>query len=151
MESVQIGRMLLERGLIDRTQLEQLTQQQRRAAKPVDEVAAELFDLRQWDIWQACAASMIRECPFTNLCREPVDAQVLPLVSGREAWDVLVMPLRMDDGELVCATTEETLAQAMALMHHRVDVPVRFVISEIRLLEQFIAERYGYEGVELGG
>ena len=149
METSQIGRLLLERGLIDHQQLDQLTQKQRYAERPADELAAEMFDLRQWEIWQACAAALIRDCPMTNLCRERADAQCLSLVSAQEAWQMLVMPLRMEAGELVCATTEETLPQALALMHHRVDVPVRFVISEIRLLEQFIAERYGYEGVEL--
>ncbi|MEX0886706.1 MAG: hypothetical protein WD009_09730 [Phycisphaeraceae bacterium] len=151
MQTAEIGRVLVERGLIDTTQFKQLQQTQQRVHRPADELAAELFDLRQWDIWQACAAAVLCECPSANLCHEPADAQCLALVSAQEAWEVLVMPLRMEAEELVCATTEETLAQAMALMHHRVDVPVRFVISEIRLLEQFIAERYGYEGVELAG
>ena len=84
-----------------------------------------------------------------NLAWQEIDPTCRRVLSAAEAWDSLVLPLRREDGVLVCATAVETLPAAAALLEGTVDEPVRFVLAECRPLEQFIAEQYGYEGVEI--
>ncbi|MEM7681419.1 MAG: hypothetical protein AAF288_05640 [Planctomycetota bacterium] len=84
-----------------------------------------------------------------NLAYEALEPAVRSIFLPREAWDALVMPLRIEAGELVCATTQETYHAALKLTETAYDGPVRLVITGVRLLEQFIAEQYGYEGVDI--
>ncbi|MEM6749658.1 MAG: hypothetical protein AAF612_04220 [Planctomycetota bacterium] len=84
-----------------------------------------------------------------NLAYEPLEPAVRSVISAREAWDALVMPLRIEHGELVCATTQETYHTALNLLSRAYDGPTRLVIAGVRILEQFIAEQYGYEGVDI--
>ncbi|MEM9884193.1 MAG: hypothetical protein AAF800_14870 [Planctomycetota bacterium] len=85
-----------------------------------------------------------------NLSRVTHDPAVLGHVRPADAWDYLVLPLALGpEGHLVCATTEETLDTALAFMLRSLAVPFDVVIADVRPLEQFIAERYHYEGVEI--
>lgn len=97
----------------------------------------------------ARATQMLQDPPLVNLTNERYDASALGLLTAKDAWDNLVLPLRIESGQLVCATTEETLTSAVELVSSHVAMSCRFVLAEIRPLEQFIAERYHYEGVEL--
>jgi len=94
-------------------------------------------------------AELIAASTETNLARERMDASCLSVLTPQQAWDSAVLPLRVEAGTLVCATSYETLAAAFALLRRRSKQPVRFVISEIRPLEQFISQLYDYDGVEL--
>lgn len=149
MESAQIGQLLLEQGVLNKTQLTRITQRQKQDRRPIWQHAAELTDLDEAAIWEQCAAGLARRCPHTSLFRESQDASCLGFLQARDAWENLVLPLRFDEGELVCATTQETLADALRLMLRVSPVPCRFVLVAVHPIEQFIAELYHYEGVEL--
>ena len=84
-----------------------------------------------------------------SLSTERFDPQCLRLISASEAWSNLVLPLHMDRGELVCATTREALPHAAELVKRRFRGRFRFVLADLHPLEQFIAERYDYEGIEI--
>ena len=144
-----LGRMLVKRGLLASGQIEEVLEQQRHDERSFARIASDLYGLDEAELWGACAAEVRYECPEVNLARETIDPSCQNVISATEAWDSLVLPLRMIDGELLCATTEETLPSALKLIQRRAAVPFRFVIAEIRPLEQFIAERYHYEGVEV--
>ncbi len=94
------------------------------------------------------AEQVLADAPYVNLCRERLDDRCLTTVSAQEAWENLVLPLRVERGTHVFATTVETLTNAIELIQERIASPFRVVLTEVRPLEQFIAERYGYEGVE---
>lgn len=88
------------------------------------------------------------DLPHVNLCRERHDDACLELIEAEEAWANLVLPVNEDErGTLVFATTVETFAAARELVRSRVTQPFRFVLAEVRSIEQFIAQRYGYEGI----
>ena len=84
-----------------------------------------------------------------NLLTETKDPACLDLISPTDAWNHMLLPLRMEQGRLICATTRETAAGAAALLGRNLSTPFDFVIAEAHLLEQFIAEQYEYEGVEI--
>ncbi len=86
---------------------------------------------------------------YSRLSTETHDPAVLGLISATDAWHSLVLPLRYEGDLLVVATTEETFESAVALLRRTTDRPVRLLLAEMRPLEQFIAERYGFEGVPI--
>ena len=87
--------------------------------------------------------------PHVNLLTEVIDDTCLHLIAPADAWENIVMPLRRENGHLVCASTRETVDSAALLLQRTLNQPFRFVLAELHLLEQFIAEQYAYEGVEL--
>ncbi|MEX0653342.1 MAG: hypothetical protein WD534_01240 [Phycisphaeraceae bacterium] len=149
METQQVGRLLVEQGVLTTTQLKQITQRHRLDRRPLWQHAAELTDLAESDIWEHCAAGLVRQCPHGDLFRERMDHSCLAMLSPRDAWENLILPLRVAEGELICATTEETLARALPLMLRVSPLPCRFLLVAVHPIEQFIAELYHYEGVEV--
>ncbi|QQE12159.1 hypothetical protein JD969_01390 [Planctomycetota bacterium] len=92
---------------------------------------------------------MILDTRPLNLFNETFDHDCLRLLPAEEAWKSLVLPIRIHDGSLICATTKSMLDDALSLLEKHVkDTPVKLTFVESHLLEMFIAERYGYEGVE---
>ena len=150
MNAQRIGNILIERGLLDATQVNQVLAQQQTNSRPFGKLSAELFGLDEHDIYHALADQILsHSIQEVNLVNETIDHDCLAILSAHDAWDYLVLPLRMENHELICATTVETLPQAIGLMQRAVDMPFKFVVTEIRPLEQFIAEQYDYEGVDI--
>lgn len=149
MQSERIGEILIERGVLTEAQVQQVLRRQTVDERPFGQLAEEIFRVPLSEIAAAIAEQILADCPYVNLVRERTDDACLSLISARDAWECLVLPLRLDGGVLVCATTVETLPNAIELIQREVPNPFRFVIADIRLLEQFIAERYDFEGVEI--
>lgn len=150
MDVQRIGRLLVDRRLLTEQQLEHVLATQVHDARRFGQIALEeAGDLDDDQLWDILASQLTRKCERVNLTKQKYDPAVLDYVEVHDAWNHLVLPLRMEDDELVCATTEETAAMALAMLHHTLDMRFRLVISEIRLLEQFIAERYAFEGVDM--
>lgn len=147
-----LGQILIARGLLSESQLQQLLDEQDQqgsndAGTRLGVLARERFELHHEDVYSALTELHLRRSPQTSLAVERFDPTALRVLTAEQAWDSLVLPLRTEDGELVCATTLETLSSAIELLETKTDLPFRFVIVEICQLEQFIAERYAYEGI----
>ncbi|MEM6551412.1 MAG: hypothetical protein AAF750_04710 [Planctomycetota bacterium] len=144
-----LGQILIARGLLNESQVQQILDQQQQQDPPArfGVLARQQFDLHDEDVLSALTELHLRRSPQTSLAAEPADPQCLRIVTAEQAWDSLVLPLRVEDGELVCATTLETLSSAIEMLESRTDQTFRFIIAEICQLEQFIAERYAYEGI----
>ncbi|MFP4144879.1 MAG: hypothetical protein ACLFV3_07010 [Phycisphaeraceae bacterium] len=148
MQHDRLASVLLEKNLLSQDQARELLDRTGSRPSQFGQVAAELVGLSEHDLWTRLADATLDRWPLTSLIFERFDYDCLDELTPETAWDNLVLPLRRENDELVCATTEETLADAMRLTQGR---PVSFVICEMRPLEQFIAERYSYEGVDLAG
>ena len=83
-----------------------------------------------------------------NLAYESFDPACRSCFTAAEAWTHLVLPIRMEEGCLVCATTRQTMPEAKILLQRKAVSAFRFVFAEPRPLEQFIAEAYAFEGIE---
>lgn len=101
------------------------------------------------DTASTLADRVLTESYYVNLCHEEQDDGCLSLLTPHEAWQNLVLPLRAEDGTAIFATTVETLTSAIELVQSKVETPFRFVLCEVRPLEQFIAQRYHFEGIEI--
>ena len=96
------------------------------------------------------AQATLRDAERVRLFKVTHDPHALLHLTAGEAWDHLVLPLETEtDGTLVCCTTRETLPSTLGFLYRRLKVPFRIVLADIAPLEQYIAEQYHYEGVEV--
>ena len=149
MHSESIGTFLIERGTLTGKQVAQVLARQREEHRPFGQVAEDMFGVSVSDLAEALAEQLVSKCPWINLIEEQLDEQCLNMIEARDAWESLVLPMRYEGDELLCATTMETLPNAIELIQRAVAEPFRLAIVDIRLLEQFIAERYHFEGIEV--
>jgi len=74
--------------------------------------------------------------------------EALQQVAPHDAWDYLILPVEFDaDGTLVCLVCRDTLALALTFLLNHTGQPFRLKAAEAGPLEQYIAERYAYEGL----
>jgi len=149
MPPARIGQIMIDLHLLDPTQVEQLITLQAADPRPLGQIASEQFGLERQRVCEALAAQMLADCPRTNLTRETFDPNCLYLLRAEEAWQAMVLPMRVEDGALLCATTAETLDRAISLMQQRTHTPYRFLIVPIRQLEQYVCQLYDYEGLDV--
>jgi hypothetical protein len=149
MHSRRIGQIMVARGLLSQSQVDYILDHQRRDHRPFGQLAQILCDASEEAVCSCLAQQILSECPTVNLCQEANDPELLDLLSAVEAWDYLLLPLREDDDHIIFATTREALPPAIALLQRRINIPFKFVTAELHLLEQFIAERYDYEGIDV--
>ncbi len=72
----------------------------------------------------------------------------LQQIAPHDAWDYLILPVSIDtDGTLLCLVCRDTLALALTFLLNHTPQPFRLLSAEAGPLEQYIAERYAYEGV----
>ena len=149
MDNDLIGHILVEQGVLTPSQVERALQVQAEREAPLGRIAEQLFDIERITVIEALAEQVVMRAPDAALASEQFDPQCLGMLSAKEAWDSLILPIRWEDGELLCATTVETLPGAIELLQQKLDCPFHFAIAEIRPLEEFIASLYAYEGVEV--
>lgn len=149
MHSRLIGQIMIARGLLNQEQVDHLLDHQTRDHRPFGQLAQGMYGVPEEAVCACLASQIIPECPRVKLCQEPSEPELLELLSPSEAWEHLVLPLRETEAGLVCATTREALPGAIALLQRRTNMPFRFVLADLHLLEQFIAERYDFEGIDL--
>lgn len=86
---------------------------------------------------------------------EPAELTSLPhvpdalsLIAPHDAWDYLILPVEIDaDGTLLCLVCRDTLSLALSFLLNHTGQPFRMQCAEAGPLEQYIAERYAYEGI----
>lgn len=144
-----IGNILVEQGVLTKKQVVKALEAQAERETPLGRVAEVLFGVDRSSIIDALAEQVAMRAPEAKLADEKFDPQCLRMISAKEAWDSLILPIRWEDGELLCATTIETLPNAIELLQQKLDCPFHFAIAEMRPLEDFIASLYAYEGVEV--
>jgi len=149
MENDRIGDILIEQGVLSQEQVDQVLASQAERPAAFGRLAQTMFGIDEHAIHIALANQIERRAPYIKLCRQEFDPEVLSLFTAREAWDTLVLPIRREDGGLLCATTVETLSSAIQLLQEKLDEPYHFALVEMRPIEEFIASMYAYEGVDV--
>ncbi|MEM9345218.1 MAG: hypothetical protein AAGB26_01245 [Planctomycetota bacterium] len=149
MDNDLIGHILIEQGVLTQMQVDRALQVQAEREAPLGRIAEKLFDIERNTVIEALAEQVVMRAPEAKLASETFDPQCLRMLTAQQAWDNLILPIRWEDGELLCATTVETLPGAIELLQQKLDCPFHFAVAEMRPLEEFIASLYAYEGVEV--
>ncbi len=118
------------------------------ASGPTLQQAAAILQRQEDELLEsilAVLAPSLQEASLINLEHQPA---ALEQVTAHDAWDYLILPIAFDaDGTLLCVTTTDTLSITVAFLLNHTSQPFRLQLADVGPLEQYIAERYHYEGV----
>ncbi len=144
---VRLGDLLVARGVINETQRQRILAAQANSARPFGVIAEDLFGVDPQGIEQAWAsqyASMADKVDPRKCWPAP---DVLQLIERRQAWQFRVLPLRMEDGELLICTSEPFLARALRFVGWRINEPCSFVMATPEALGESLSKWYAMAGL----
>ena len=146
--TMRIGELLVRQGAMTNEQVERVLREQIRSTQPFGAICERLFGVSPeivescWvEQYTALTGSLI---PDFNEC----DPSVLNTVTGRQAWQFRVVPLRWEDGALVLATTSDHLQRALRFATQVMPVPVFFVLTDSEELGDALSRHYPIPGLD---
>lgn len=142
-QSVQIGQVLIEQGILNEQQVLEVVQAQRQKSLPFGVLAEQMFDVTVQSIEQAWIEQYCRFTGTVDLSKEAIDQKVLKSINRRQAWQFEILPLRYEpEGELLIAASRNRLARAVTFVANRLEPVVFFRIAESQQLRQFLKNHY---------
>jgi len=141
-KDLRIGAVLIKQGVLSEAQVREILDWQKTHTMPFGQVARQLFQIEEAAIWKAWATQMAGYLAKVDIADQRPDDRVLTLLRAQEAWRLCALPLRLDEGHLVVATTIDKLPDAAAYFHVRSDLFVEFVMAEQVQIEQAIMRSY---------
>lgn len=148
MRPVRLGEVLVRRGLLTEAQVEEILAAQRERHRPFGVLAERLHGLSEADIESAWAEQYASLTGSVDVRREPLDERAMSTVSRRQCWQFRVMPVRFDDsGDLVLATTADSLPRALRFALRVLERPCSFLITESRMLGEALGEHFPLAGM----
>lgn len=144
---VRIGEVMVKQGLLSPDQVECILEHQKERPRPFGELAELLYHVSAEDVESAWVEQYSLITDRVNPLDEKVDAEVLALVSRRQAWQFRVMPVRWDGSEVMVATVREHLTRSMRFALRHVVQPCWFVLSEPDHLGEALMRHYPLAGM----
>jgi hypothetical protein len=144
---MRLGDLLVERAVISAEQRDEILRHQRVSARPFGLLAEEMFGVDPRAVERAWAAQYAGYAETVDIAREHPAPDVLRVIEPRQAWQFGVLPIRIEQDELVIATTEEQLARALRFAGWRVPFQCRFAICDEDALAEAIEHHYPMAGM----
>lgn len=141
-----LGEILVRRGALSESQLAEVMAEHRRSHRPVGYVAQELFKLPPRVVEDAWAEQYASISDHVDPRRERADAEVLKLVTRRQAWQFGMIPLRVEGGQVVICTSQEHLARALRFAYRQIGPECRFVLADPAHLGEALSRHYAMNG-----
>jgi hypothetical protein len=141
-----MGECLLARRALNPEQLNELldTQRSQRRKRPLGELAQRVYDVDPKQIEAAWADHYVSMGMEVDVEAEPVDRGLLRRITARQAHQFQMLPLRIEAGHVVLATTAERLARAVTFAHRRFTDPPLALIAEPEALNRRLHELYPF-------
>ena len=147
MQPSHLARVFSDAGLATAAEADRLRRELDPSAGLLSRAAA-ILDRRRDELLDALLDDLAPRLPEARLVGRAFDPAAQAVVPDHDAWDFLVLPVAFDeDGTLTCVISHDTLSVALAYLLDQVPHPVRLERAEAGPLEQYIAERYRYEGI----
>ncbi len=146
---MRIGEMLVRMGVLTRTQVDAVLAEQESSSEPFGAIAERLFSVSNEQIEHAWIEQTQERATLFDAERG-VDEDVRDLVIRRQAWQFGIVPLRLDDGHLVAATSRKQLPRAVRFATRVLGMPAQFEVADDHTLEQLLAHQYPVRGMDKG-
>ena len=143
---IRLGDVLVRLGVLSEEQRGQVVEAQRASGRPFGVLAEEMFGVPPKAVERAWAEQYADLTGRVRLAEERADAAVLSRVERRQAWQFQIVPMRIESGELVIATTELALPRAMRFVGWVLGEEASFVIAEEEDLLARLSEVYPMPG-----
>lgn len=142
-ESIRIGEILVERGVLSEQQVFEIVQAQKRQKVPFGVLAERMFDATLDSIEQAWVDQYHRFTGTIDLSQQRFDDRALRLISRRQAWQFEILPIGIEPtGELLMAASRSRLARAVTFAASHFEQVVYFRIAESDQLRLFLQAHY---------
>ena len=125
-----IGQHLVWRGILTQGQVQAILNHQRKHGQAFGAIAERWFGVLAQDIDQAWADQYAALDTACDLDDETVDPGVTRAIGRRQAWQMQLLPLRVEDGVIVAATTRDNLPRAMRFAWRHFDRPVYLRVAD---------------------
>ncbi|MEY3022881.1 MAG: hypothetical protein RIS86_2079 [Planctomycetota bacterium] len=143
---MRIGEMLVRMGVLNRAQVDEVLAEQESTSEPFGAIAERLFGVPP----EAIERAWIEQSQDRATLFDPangIDDDARDLVIRRQAWQFGIVPLRLDDGYLVAATSRRQLPRAVRFATRVLGMPVQFEVADEEVLAQLLAHQYPVKGL----
>lgn len=141
-KGIQIGQLLIEQGVLTRTQVEHILKVQKISHRPFGDLAERLFGISPQAVEDAWVQQYIRLAGTVDLDEQRFDEQCLRLLNRRQAWQFHMLPMTRTEENLSVATDADSLVRAVNFSAKKFDEPVFFQIAERTQLREFLMRHY---------
>lgn len=145
--AVQLGQVLVEKGLLTQEQVSEILQKQKQTRRPFGALAEEMFDVAPEAVEQAWASQYAEIAEHVDPATEKLERSVLDLIDRRQAWQFRMLPMRQDGGEIRIATTPDHLLRAMRFALRHFGQACYFVLSKPDQLAKALNEHFPLPGM----
>jgi len=144
---MRIGEMLVRMGVLSREQVEAVLDEQQASNEAFGAIAERLFDIPPDTIERAWIEQTQERATIFDAERG-IEDEARELVVRRQAWQFGIVPLRLDDGYLIAATSRKQLPRAVRFATRVLGMPVQFEIAEDDELSRLLALQYPIRGMD---
>ena len=144
---MRIGEMLVRMGVLNKGQVESILDEQQAGNEPFGAIAERLYGISPDTIERAWIEQTQERATMFDADRG-VDEEARDLVVRRQAWQFGIVPLRLDDGYLIAATSRKQLPRAVRFATRVLGMPVQFEIAEDEELSHLLAAQYPIRGMD---
>jgi len=140
-DTVGVGSILLERGLINQEQLAQAIDEQNRTGERLDHVMVRLGHVSAADVLEVIGQQFA--LPIVDLNTIDVDADVLKLLPPKLVFKQRCVPIGRKDGTLRVATCDPFELTAFDELRLLTGMGIELVLADERDIGKFIRTHYG--------
>lgn len=144
---MRIGEMLVRMGVLNRAQVEAILDEQQSGNEAFGAIAERLFGIAPDTIERAWIEQTQERATIFDAERG-IEDEARDLVVRRQAWQFGIVPLRIDDGYLIAATSRKQLPRAVRFATRVLGMPVQFEIAEDDELSSLLAHQYPIRGMD---
>jgi len=145
--ATRLGELLVKQGLLTSEQCDTVLEQQRLAARPFGLLAEEMHGVAPKAVEDAWAQQFAEHAEWVDPLETKPGNDALSLIESRQAWQFGVIPIRLEDGELVIATTVDRLPRALRFAGWRVPIQCRFNLCNENQLSAALQAHYPMAGL----
>ena len=140
--AVRLGELLVELGQLTPAQVLHILDVQAVTHRPFGDLAERLFAVSPRVVATAWAEQFARRNPPLDVADQPCDPKCLCLVTGRQAWQFRMVPMRREFGHLLVAVEAERLLNAVNFAGRTLPISPCFLLAEPRSLRTLMMRHY---------
>lgn len=145
---IRLGDLLVLKGELTSEQRDQILAAQADCARPFGAIAEEMFGISPQVVEHAWAQQHALIAPRVDPRRTGVPKEILGMIDRRQAWQFGVVPVRIENAELVLATSPDLLVRAMRFAGWRVTMPCTFEMCDKDTLATALGIHYPIDGFD---
>ncbi|MCW5757057.1 MAG: hypothetical protein KIT54_07475 [Phycisphaeraceae bacterium] len=137
-----MGQILVERGILSETQRDEVLRAQRGTNRPFGELAEKMYGVSQKEIEAVWAQQYGEIAEWVNPAKHDIPEHVLCVLSGRQAAQFSMIPLRYVGRSLVLCTTREQLPRALRFASATFGADCTLALCEPAHLQDALRKHY---------